>query len=130
MLAFNPLNPLEAEKNWRLTHRDHRKLMIVDGRIAFTGGIHITDDYSSRPFGRHPRDSRDEDSTGWRDTHLRIEGPVVAEFQKLFMATWERQSKDPLPPRDYLPKLANRGDEVVRALATSPDSADSAMRWL
>jgi len=136
VLEFNPLNPLAADsKAWRLTHRDHRKLMIIDGRIAFTGGINISDDYSSRPFGRHSRDDDDEDEDegegeggddaqdmGWRDTHLRIEGPVVEEFQKLFLATWKQQGADPLPARNWFPKLANAGDALVRALPSAPDS--------
>jgi cardiolipin synthase len=57
----------------------------------------------------------------WRDTHLRIEGPVVAEFQKLFLATWDKQKSEPLSARRSYPPPASPGHEVVRAVASSPD---------
>ncbi len=85
VLEFNPLNPLKAKKIDFLTHRDHRKILIVDGETAFTGGVNISEVYSSSPSG--------QGSSGkpWRDTHVQIEGPAVAEFQKLFLDTWKRQ---------------------------------------
>jgi len=64
---------------------------------------------------------RPEGGLPWRDTHLQIEGPVVGEFQKLFLATWEKQKGDALSASEYLPQLTNRGREVVRAIGSSPD---------
>ena len=92
VLEFNPLNPLTLRKKWQVG-RDHRKLLVVDGQIAFVGGVNISSVYSSGSFSSKPRR---KDTQPWRDTHLRIEGPVVSEFQKLFLATWEKQNGEPL----------------------------------
>ncbi|HMC17461.1 MAG TPA: phospholipase D-like domain-containing protein, partial [Albitalea sp.] len=63
----------------------------------------------------------------WRDTQLQIEGPVVADFQKLFLETWQHQKGDPLPQRNYFPTLSSRGNHVVRALGGTPDEPYSAI---
>ena len=60
---------------------------------------------------------------GWRDTHLQIEGPAVAEFQKLFMESWTRQKGEPIAARNYFPRLSAAGDEIVRVIGSTP--ADS-----
>jgi len=57
----------------------------------------------------------------WRDSHLRIEGPVVAQFQKMFLATWEKQKGEPLAQLRYFPLLKPAGKDVVRAIGSSPD---------
>jgi cardiolipin synthase len=119
VLEFNPVNPLEARRDWELNRRDHRKLLIVDGATAFLGGINISGVYSS---GSSIKASRRPGGDGaWRDTDLQIEGPVVAQFQQLFLDTWRSQKGDPLPQRDYFPVLAPVGDQVVRAIGSSPD---------
>lgn len=129
VLEFNPVNPLTGnKKSWRLNNRDHRRQLVIDGRIAFTGGINISDTYSSAPSGKRTRKKRDQApdaGAGWRDTHIRIEGPVVAEFQKLFMDTWARQKGPPLAAKNYFPKLKAQGDEIVRAIGSTPDDRDS-----
>jgi cardiolipin synthase len=118
VLEFNPINPLAARKSWQFNRRDHRKLLIVDGQVAFVGGINISSVYSSGSFGKtKPTDGY----TPWRDTHLRIEGPVVSQFQELFMATWDEQKGEPLAPRDYYPEAGGTGNEVVRAIGSSPE---------
>jgi cardiolipin synthase len=125
VLEFNPLNPLTGnKKSWLLNNRDHRRQLVIDGRIAFTGGINISDSYSSAPFGKRARKNR-EPTTGWRDTHIRIEGPVVAEFQKLFLATWARQKGEPLAAKRYFPRLKARGDQIVRAIGGTPEAAQN-----
>ena len=118
VLEFNPINPLIARKGWQVNQRDHRKLLIVDGQVAFIGGINISSVYSSGSFGRS---KPTKDNTPWRDTHLRMAGPVVSEFQKLFMATWSEQKGEPLASRDYFPEPASKGNEVVRAIGSSPE---------
>jgi len=129
VLEFNPVNPLAGNrKEWLLNNRDHRKQLLIDGRIVFTGGINISNTYSSAPSGRFLRKKRNLTATpesGWRDTHIRIEGPVVAEFQKLFMATWARQNGQALAARNYFPPLKAQGDEIVRAIGSTPESADN-----
>jgi cardiolipin synthase len=116
VLEFNPVNPLTARRGWELNQRDHRKLLVVDGRIAFVGGINISGVYSA---GSAAAGDAGKSPLPWRDTQLRIEGPVVADFQKLFMASWEKQRGEPLPRKNYFPKLAPLGDAIVRAISSS-----------
>lgn len=134
VIEFNPINPLKTyRKKWRLNNRDHRRQLIIDGRIAFTGGINISDSYSSAPSSRHSRkknkalaaDENPKPKIGWRDTHIRIEGPVVAEFQKLFMETWTRQKGEPLVDKHYFPELKTEGKEIVRAIGSTPSDPRS-----
>ncbi len=120
VLEFNPINPLTAKKGWDVNQRDHRKLLIVDGQSVYLGGINISSVYSGGSFSPHSK-QRPDGKTPWRDTHLQVEGPVVGEFQKLFLATWEKQKGETLAPRDYFPQLGNKGKEVVRAIGSSPD---------
>jgi len=122
ILEFNPINPLAGnKKEWLLNNRDHRKLLVIDGRIAFIGGINISESYSSGPSSKSVR-KKGPSTVGWRDTHLQIAGPVVAEFQKLFMDTWTKQKGQPLAEKNYFPKLDPQGDEIVRAIGSA--SAD------
>lgn len=123
-LEFNPVNPLTAKAGWTVNQRDHRKLLIVDGRSAFLGGVNISSVYSGGSFSRHSK-ARPGGALPWRDTHLQIDGPVVAEFQKLFLDTWQRQKGEPLAPREFFPQLQPQGREVVRAIGSSPDDAFS-----
>jgi len=120
VLEFNPVNPLKAKTPWLINNRDHRKLLVVDGLTAFLGGINISNVHSSGSAVR-----RGEPAPGnniaWRDTHLRIEGPVVGELQKLFVETWEKQRGKPLAPKDYFPGLQPEGKEIVRAIGSTPD---------
>ena len=129
VLEFNPVNPLAGNKQaWLLNNRDHRRQLVIDGRTAFTGGVNISDTYSSAPVGKRARKKRDlarNPTVGWRDTHIQIEGPVVAEFQKLFIDTWARQKGAPLAARNYFPELQARGDEIVRAIGSTPDDPQS-----
>ena len=118
VLEYNPINPLVARKGWQVNQRDHRKLLIIDGQISFVGGINISSVYSSSSFGRS---KVAKNKQPWRDTHLRMEGPVVGEFQKLFMDTWSRQKGDALADKSYFPDTPVKGTEVVRAIGSSPD---------
>jgi cardiolipin synthase len=108
---FGSPNPLkENGKDWHTSHRHHRKLLVVDGRTAFTGGVNITDDYRSSSSGGGGK------APGWRDTHIRITGPGVAEFQRLFFESWA-EDHDPIPPSArYWPKLKRTGNDFVRAV--------------
>lgn len=119
VLEFNPVNPSKARKEWELNERDHRKLLVVDGRVAFLGGINISAVYSSGSSGSFSRSA--DPGQGWRDAHVQIEGPVVADFQKLFMDTWVAQKGEPMAPRNYYPPPVKAGNEVVRAIGSSPE---------
>nr|WP_311732158.1 phospholipase D-like domain-containing protein [Variovorax paradoxus] len=100
VVEFNPINPSVARKVWELNQRDHRKLLIVDGRTAFMGGINISSVYSGGSFSQGSRAARSSGSAGWRDTDLQLQGPVVAELQKLFIATWGSQKGQPLAAKN------------------------------
>ena len=123
VLEFNPVNPLTARKTWALNQRDHRKLLIVDGSIAFLGGINISSVYSGGSFTQSSRVR--PDSLAWRDTDLQLEGPVVADLQKLFLSTWEKQKGAALAPSTFFPPLKSVGNHVVRAIGSTPDEAFS-----
>ena len=120
VLEFNPINPFSVKKAWRLNNRDHRKLLVVDGKVAFLGGINISSVYSSGSILSGPSKHRPEKSA-WRDTHLQINGPVVAEFQKLFLQTWQKQQGPQLAKKDYFPALRAQGKDLVRAIGSTPD---------
>lgn len=124
VLEFNPINPLTVRKPWTLNHRDHRKLMIVDGRTAFLGGINISSVYSSGSFPGRSDAGRVGDK-GWRDTDIQIDGPVVADFQRLFLETWNKQRGTPVGAKEYFPVLLPQGNELVRAIGSTPDDSYS-----
>jgi cardiolipin synthase len=120
LTEFNPVNPIKAEGAWRLNNRDHRKILVVDGKIGFTGGINIAREYSSSSVFRSRGSSRS--TSGWRDTHVQVEGPAVAALQWLFLDTWASRNPGELPDLDYFPTLQPAGDQVVRIIASQPDS--------
>jgi cardiolipin synthase len=105
----HPLKPWASRGiRWRPWFRDHRKILVVDGEIGFTGGINIDDVYDPR------------NHVQWRDTHLKLEGPVVAQLQELFLAQWKEQSRERLPDARFFPRLFAVGDDVAGIIGTSP----------
>lgn len=130
VVAFNPVNPLKARKSWSLAHPDHRKILIVDGKTVFTGGINISAVYSSSPSGKSGLSGGIQKIEGknplipWRDTDVQIEGPAVAEFQKLFLDTWQLQKGPKLSGRNYFPDLKAEGKALVRAVGSSPGQSN------
>jgi cardiolipin synthase len=120
VLEFNPINPLKVRAQWLVNNRDHRKLLIVDGRTAFIGGINISSVNSVGSVISRKKQTEGQ-SVAWRDTDLQIEGPAVGEFQKLFMETWEKQHGKPLVPKTYFPELKPQGNDIVRAIGSTSD---------
>jgi len=118
---FNPINPARVRGwKWQVASRDHRKLLIVDGRLAFTGGINISKVYSSMLYRHHRKTSRAAPGQpAWRDTDVQIEGPVVLEFQKLFEETWARQG-GASRPRTPLPAPRPDGLDLVQVMGSTP----------
>jgi cardiolipin synthase A/B len=115
VLEYNPLHP-NGRVPVEVNGREHRKLLCVDGQVAITGGVNISRVYQNAP-GPQPADPRDE---AWRDTDVRIEGPVVAQFEHFFMETWRQQKgpdlADPPPPQLV------QGSLLVQAIDGAPDN--------
>lgn len=117
VLEYNPVNPLKARGKWRINRRDHRKILVVDGSIAITGGVNISQVYSSRLSGR---EKEDDGEIPWRDTDVLIEGPVVADFQEAFFSTWKWQKGPEVVKRNYFPRLKAQGEDLVQVIKSSP----------
>lgn len=115
VLEFNPVS-----RPWNVNKRDHRKLLIVDGRVAFLGGINISNVYSRGSVSRRVYPTPREKVAQWRDTHVQIEGPAVADFQKLFLDTWTRLAGTQ-PPGNHFPPPETRGADTVHAVGSGAD---------
>lgn len=100
---YKPLAPWRS--GWGWWRRDHKKILVVDGGVGFVGGLNIGDDYADLASG----------GRGWRDTHARIAGPVVAGLQQSFLRTWRKSGGPRLDPSTHLPDLATVGssDAVI-----------------
>jgi cardiolipin synthase len=127
LVSFNPVNPLESKVAYSPNDRDHRKILVVDGRIAIIGGVNLSTAYQSNPIGKSggpPGSTPDQ----WRDTDLQIEGPAVAELQKLFLDHWTKQKGPALDDSTTLAAAAapgiavNGGTAVTRVLGSTPDN--------
>ena len=94
----------------RYNHRTHRKLLVIDGKVGFIGGVGIADQWSGNA----------DSPKHWRDTHYRVEGPVVAELQAAFLDNWLKTSGALLHGPDYFPPLENRGSILAQAFGSSP----------
>jgi cardiolipin synthase A/B len=113
---FNPVEYLDV-----LNNRDHRKILVVDGRVAFTGGINISQAYSSSSW--RARRSPGRDSTdGWRDTQVEVRGPAAAQFQRLFLDNWALQDCGPWREARYFPPPERPGEKTVRVVKGDPDA--------
>jgi len=117
VVEFNQTNPMKGHGKWGLLHRDHRKILVVDGKVAIIGGINISQVYSSSPSGTRGREGA---PVGWRDTDVQVEGPAAAEFQKLFLDTWHRQKGPSIPEQAAIPARNDAGTALVRALGSTP----------
>jgi cardiolipin synthase len=118
VVEFNPIKPLKGHLKWLMINPDHRKILIVDGQVAISGGINISNVYSG-PSGRKKVKG---EILPWRDTDVQIEGPAVAEFQKLFMDTWSKQDGPKLSEANYYPKMKEDGNALVRVVGSTPGS--------
>jgi cardiolipin synthase len=115
-VEFNPVSPSGVLGGRSVFHRTHRKLLIVDGVVAFTGGINIGRVYLK---SRRPGDRESPPEAFWRDTNVMVEGPAVAEFQKLFFATWESQNGPALSEAGYFPDTEQKGDHPVQVVGST-----------
>ena len=112
--------PLKWYNLGRLNNRTHRKLLVVDGRIAFTGGVGIADQW----------DGHAQDAEHWRDLHFRIEGPVVAQVQAAFNDNWIKTTGEVLNGADYFPPLERAGDMDAHMFVASPAGGSESMHLM
>lgn len=106
---------------WKLHYtnlRNHRKIMVVDGRIGFTGGMNIRASGMESYAGKHPL----------QDLHFRVEGPVVAQLQETFVDDWEFSTGEHLTGKDWFPIIAPRGSALARGIGDGPDIAHDKVR--
>jgi len=122
LLDFHPVDPNPAnviDGN----DRDHRKILVADGRIAVIGGVNLSKSYESKSPGSD--DDEEDPQTGlpahWRDTSIRIEGPAVAEIQKLFFDHWKNEGGPTIDETHYFPKPEAKGHHIVRVIGSSPE---------
>jgi len=113
LIEFNEVNPIEGGNPFKLNNRDHRKLLVVDNDVAFTGGINLSSTYSSQSTGKPKPKPVD---TGWRDTHVAIRGPAVQGFEEIFIKHWRALTEETIPASPNAPLDANLGQELVAIL--------------
>ncbi|HEX6265598.1 MAG TPA: phospholipase D-like domain-containing protein [Burkholderiales bacterium] len=113
-------NPLRWHSIVRMNNRTHRKLLVVDGRLGYTGGAGIADEWRG--------DAQDEDH--WRDTHFRLEGPAVAQMQAAFMENWIEITGKVLHGEEYFPKLPRAGEHLAQVFIASPGGGGESMQLM
>ncbi len=101
-------------ERWSINLRSHRKIIVVDGRIGFTGGMNVGDEY----LGRDPYFGY------WRDTHVRLEGPTVLQLQDVFAIDWKFATGEDLIHPDLFPLPSTRGNVVAQVIAGGPEDED------
>ncbi|MFC4313481.1 cardiolipin synthase [Steroidobacter flavus] len=124
---FRPMNPVKNPRIWDINNRDHRKIIVVDGKVGFAGGINIDSTYSS-PSSSRPGPKRGIED-GWRDTHMRIQGPAVKQLQTLFLQSWA-EAGEPLQAKDgdqYLPPPRSAGDTLITIVSNDSESDDRSL---
>ena len=112
--------PLKWYNLGRMNNRTHRKLLVVDGRIGFTGGVGIADQWSG--------DAADPEH--WRDMHFRIEGPVVAQIQAAFNDNWIKTTGEVLNGPHYFPPLQPVGEMDAHLFIASPAGGSESMHLM
>jgi cardiolipin synthase len=113
-------NPVRWYTLANLNNRTHRKLLVVDGKVGFTGGVGIADNWNGHA----------QDPEHWRDTHFRIEGPAVAQMQAAFMDNWVQLTGAVLHGEAYFPPLETRGDMSGQVFTSSPGGGAESMQLM
>ena len=112
--------PLRWYNLGRINNRTHRKLLVTDGRVGFTGGVGIADAWSGDA----------EDPQHWRDNHYRIEGPAVAQMQSAFMDNWTKVSGSVLHGDEYFPLQRTAGNQHAQVFQSSSEGGSESMHLM
>lgn len=117
---YHPLRWFDLSSAARLNHRTHRKLLIVDGKVGFTGGVGIADDWSGNA----------QDKDHWRDTHYRLTGPAVADLQAAFTDHWVETSSRLLQGDLYFPRLESVGKHLAQVFKSEATGGSESMQLM
>ena len=112
--------PLHWYHLTRMNNRTHRKLLVVDGHTAFTGGVGVAEQWTGHA----------QDPDHWRDMHFKVEGPVVAQFQAAFNDNWIKATGDVLNGTDYFPPSQKAGDMDAHLFISSPAGGSESMHLM
>lgn len=104
----------------RLNQRTHRKVLVIDGHVGFTGGVGIADEWQGQA----------QDKEHWRDSHFRVEGPVVAQMQAVFTDNWIKATGRVLHGDDYFPALPPAGEQPAQMFSSSPTGGSESMHLM
>lgn len=108
-------------RNWRkMNNRTHRKILVVDGKVGFTGGVGIADEWKGDAQG----------PLNWRDTHYRVEGPVVAQLQAAFNDNWTKVKGNVLHTQNYFPELKKNGAHFAQVFKSSTEGGADSMHLM
>ncbi len=117
ILKYHPLHWYHLA---RMNNRTHRKLLVVDGKVGFTGGVGIADNWLGNA----------QDADHWRDSHFRIEGPAVAHMQAAFMDNWMKTSGEVLHGEEYIPPLEPVGEHHAQVFKSSSSEGSESVRLM
>ena len=112
--------PLRWYNLSRVNSRTHRKILVVDGRVGFTGGVGIADQWQGNAEGPEH----------WRDSHFQIDGPAVAHLQAAFLDNWLKTRREVLNEDDYFPELQSAGDALAQVFKSSPREGSGGARLM
>ena len=104
----------------RLNNRTHRKVLIIDGELGFTGGVGIADQWAGNA----------QDSAHWRDMHFKVKGPVVAQMQAAFLDNWIKTTGHVLHGDGYFPRIEASGNQHMQMFISSPEGGSDSMRLM
>ena len=115
LLPYSPLWNLHT-----ISYRNHRKIVVIDGRIGYAGGLNLTEKHITGPEGFE----------GWRDTHVRLEGDAVTILQSVFATQWLNATGEALTDPGFYPKADQKGRLSVQVVSSGPDSQFRTIRQL
>jgi cardiolipin synthase len=104
----------------RMNNRTHRKLLVLDGCVGFTGGVGVADQWLGNA----------QDAEHWRDSHYRLEGPAVAQMQAAFMDNWMKAVGTVLHGEEYFPELPKKGQALAQVFKSSPGEGSESVRLM